>query len=92
MSAEKITIRMVSAEEVPAQQNVSVKKGATVGEVLAAHPWWLAYAKKYPGTAVVGIFGQLVAMDQVLQEGDRLELYLPLHHEPMLKRRLQSRK
>jgi uncharacterized protein len=39
----------------------------------------------------VGIFGQLVSMDAVLHEGDRVEVYRPLTMDPMEARRLRAK-
>ncbi len=37
--------------------------------------------------AVLGIFGRVVAADQVLREGDRVEVYRPLLRDPKVARR-----
>jgi putative ubiquitin-RnfH superfamily antitoxin RatB of RatAB toxin-antitoxin module len=38
----------------------------------------------------VGIFGQLVRMDQVLESGDRVEIYRPLLADPKERRRKRA--
>jgi len=35
----------------------------------------------------VGIFGQIVALDRTLNDGDRVEIYRPLQQDPMTARR-----
>ena len=39
----------------------------------------------------VGIFGELVSLETVLHEGDRVEVYLPLTMDPMEARRLRAK-
>lgn len=39
----------------------------------------------------VGIFGELVSLEAVLHEGDRVEVYLPLTMDPMEARRLRAK-
>lgn len=41
--------------------------------------------------AGVGIWGQRVAMDRVLRDGDRVELYRPLIADPKASRRARAR-
>jgi putative ubiquitin-RnfH superfamily antitoxin RatB of RatAB toxin-antitoxin module len=43
-------------------------------------------------TEKVGIFGKLVKGDQVLREGDRIEVYRPLKADPRDRRRKQVEK
>lgn len=40
----------------------------------------------------VGIFGQLVKLDQILQNNDRIEIYRPLQVDPMEARRHRATK
>ena len=39
----------------------------------------------------VGIFGQIVSLDKVLQENDRVEIYRPLQTHPMDARRIRAK-
>ncbi len=41
--------------------------------------------------APLGIFGQLVQRDQVLSDGDRIEIYRPLAEDPKIARRKRAR-
>jgi putative ubiquitin-RnfH superfamily antitoxin RatB of RatAB toxin-antitoxin module len=41
--------------------------------------------------APLGIFGQLVQRDQVLSDGDRIEIYRPLAADPKIARRARAR-
>ena len=40
----------------------------------------------------VGIFGQIVALDKTLTDGDRVEIYRPLQQDPMTARRHRLQK
>ena len=50
----------------------------------------LQYAEHW-ASAVVGIFGEPVTRDRVLQAGDRVELYVPLQVDPKAARRARAR-
>lgn len=67
-----------------------VNEGATVAEVLAQSKM----LQRFPGlnTEKVGIFGKLVNQDQVLREGDRIEIYRPLKADPRDRRRKKVEK
>lgn len=43
-----------------------------------------------PAEIAVGVFGQLVALDYVLAEGDRVEVYRPLTISPAERRRQRA--
>lgn len=43
-----------------------------------------------PKDALLGIFGERVDDDQLLQDGDRVEIYRPLHQDPMELRRQRA--
>jgi len=64
-----------------------VAEGATVQEALAQ----IDVEQRCPGFAVdlsrIGIFGQRCSPERVLQAGDRIELYRPLHADPKTIRR-----
>ncbi len=40
----------------------------------------------------VGIYGELVALDRIVSENDRIEIYRPLKTDPMQARRLRAQK
>ena len=64
-----------------------VEVGTTVAEALKSS----ALLKKFPQLNIdnVGIFSQIVKPDQVLREGDRIEVYRPLKADPRDRRRKQ---
>jgi putative ubiquitin-RnfH superfamily antitoxin RatB of RatAB toxin-antitoxin module len=78
------------AAALPDQQwliEAQVLPGTTVGEALRQ----LDIAERFAGFEVdlsrLGIFGQRCQVDRVLQAGDRIELYRPLHADPKTIRR-----
>ena len=65
---------------------LDVPAGSRVADVLAASGW----LQRYPGLTplpAVGVWGRKVSADQVLEEGDRLEIYRPLRVDPKVARR-----
>ena len=66
--------------------------GSTVADAIEQS----AIVEKFPGfeldPGMVGIFSGKVAMDQVLREGDRVEIYRPLIADPKEVRRQRARK
>lgn len=79
----------------PEEQRVvplRVARGTTVGEVITAS----GILAKYPAMDVahlaVGIFGERVSLTQVLEQGDRVEIYRPLIADPKEARRHRARR
>jgi putative ubiquitin-RnfH superfamily antitoxin RatB of RatAB toxin-antitoxin module len=66
---------------------IRVPSGATVGEAVELS----GIAKQFPeqdlSACTLGIWGRLAASDQLLQDGDRIELYRPLNIDPREARR-----
>lgn len=67
-----------------------VTQGTTVGEALKTSK----LLKEFPNLSLdkVGIFAQLVTMDTVLKDGDRIEVYRPLKADPRDRRRQKVQK
>lgn len=82
-----VTVVVSPAQGAVHECTVLLSAGATVAHALAAS----AKAGVAPpeGTAdwVCGIWGRVVAPDQVLRPGDRVELYRPLTVDPKVARR-----
>lgn len=57
--------------------SLSLPQGSTAGEALASAGWALA-----PSEAL-GLWGRKVGVDEVLSDGDRVEVYRPLTVDPM---------
>lgn len=66
-------------------QRLSLEQGATIALALEESELF----QKHPETRQmpVGIFGKQAALETVLQEGDRVEIYRPLSLDPKEKRR-----
>lgn len=64
-----------------------VPEGATVETALKTS----MLLKKFPDLDIskVGVWSQVVKLDQVLREGDRIEVYRPLKADPRDRRRKQ---
>ena len=61
---------------------------ATVADALAAAQQRLGVP--LAASQPVGIFGQICSLDHVPVEGDRIELYRPLHADPRAARRARA--
>jgi putative ubiquitin-RnfH superfamily antitoxin RatB of RatAB toxin-antitoxin module len=91
MAERTIAVEVVHAGE--AQQivcKVELHPGSTVIQAIEAS----SIAGTLPdGVAIndVGIFGRKVALDRVLADGDRIEIYRPLKLDPMEARRKRAR-
>jgi putative ubiquitin-RnfH superfamily antitoxin RatB of RatAB toxin-antitoxin module len=87
---------MINIEIVYAQTQSSIEKslqmpqGARIADALAQ----AAADQEFSGVdltnAPVGVFGKVAPRDQVLKEGDRIEIYRPLLEEPKLARRARA--
>jgi putative ubiquitin-RnfH superfamily antitoxin RatB of RatAB toxin-antitoxin module len=66
---------------------ITVPSDATVGEAIELS----GIAKQFPeqdlSVCTLGIWGRLAASDQLLQDGDRIEIYRPLNIDPREARR-----
>jgi len=74
------------------EKSLKLPEGARIADVLAQ----AAADQAFPQVSIlvnaaVGIFGKLAPRDQLLKEGDRIEIYRPLLEEPKLARRKQAR-
>lgn len=84
---------VVAHAEAPGQvreQVLTLPAGATVAEALAACGWPEFPAQNLADLAVsgaLGLWGRKTTPEQVLREGDRVELYRPLRVDPKVARR-----
>jgi uncharacterized protein len=65
--------------------------GCTVGDAVAASGLDSVAPELGPGTASVGIWGRQCGWDQLLREGDRVEIYRALAVDPKVARRERFR-
>jgi uncharacterized protein len=87
---ESIAIAVVCAT--PAKQllvRLNVRPGTTARQAIET----AMIADEFPDLDIsrltLGIYGEVVADDCILQPGDRVEIYRPLINEPRKQRRLQ---
>lgn len=73
------------------ERTLSLEVGLAAGATVAGA---LNYAARHPvfsgidlNAVTVGIFGRIVAREQLLRPGDRLEIYRPLAADPKTARR-----
>jgi uncharacterized protein len=88
---------MINVEIVYAQTQRSIAKslelpqGARIADALAQAASDQEFSGVDLANAAVGIFGKVAPRDQLLKEGDRIEIYRPLLEEPKVARRKQAR-
>jgi putative ubiquitin-RnfH superfamily antitoxin RatB of RatAB toxin-antitoxin module len=92
MAKRSITVEVVYAgAEQQILRRVELTEGSTVMQAIDASQ----IAKVLPHGAVdpdrLGIFSRKVPAEQVLQTGDRIEIYRPLTLDPMEARRRRAR-
>lgn len=89
--AERIAVEVVYADELrQLVQRVELDSGSSVAQAIDA----AEVTKQLPpdfSVDQVGIFGRKVAMEWVLADGDRVEIYRPLTLDPMEARRRRAR-
>lgn len=73
---------------------LSLPAGSTLADALTAAAltadWPLAPEPVVPEALSVGIWGRSAPLDTVLSQGDRVEIYRPLHLDPMAIRKLRA--
>ncbi|MBF0251851.1 MAG: RnfH family protein [Alphaproteobacteria bacterium] len=62
--------------------DVEVDEGATVQDVIERSGILQQFPEIDLSTQKIGVFGQLAKLDQVLEEGDRVEIYRPITVDP----------
>jgi uncharacterized protein len=65
--------------------------GATVRDAVLASGWRDACPGQEPADAQLGVWGRRCPPQQVLREGDRVEVYRPLQVDPKVARRERFR-
>jgi uncharacterized protein len=87
-----INIEIVYAQtERSVAKSLELPQGARIADALAQAASDQEFSGIDLGSATVGIFGKVAPRDQLLKEGDRIEIYRPLLEEPKLARRNQAR-
>lgn len=57
---------------------------------ICAHFSELSFLPEHPAQAKVGVYGQLRKLTDTVSMGDRIEIYRPLHQDPMLARKARA--
>jgi len=70
--------------------DVEVKPNSSVKAVIETSGILEQCAEISLASNQVGIFGEIVSLDQIVEEGDRIEIYRPLKMDPMQARRLRA--
>ena len=86
--AERITVEVVFA--LPERQKlvtVELEQGASVADALEASGLYDAFKEVDFAAMQVGIWGRLVGREDLLADGDRVEVYRPLERDPREARR-----
>lgn len=92
-TAAEPTIRVEVVYALPERQAllaVDLPRGGTAAQAIEAS----GIRERFPGlvvdAAAVGVFGRKVALDHVLSDGDRVEIYRPLQTDPKEVRRRRA--
>jgi len=92
VAAERIAIEVACAEaDRQTVMALEVPAGSTAGEALALSGVFARHPDIDARACGVGIFGQEVPRNRVLQAGDRVEVLRPLAEDPRERRRRLAR-
>lgn len=84
----KVEVVFVAADKTIFHRELQVSHGVSVGEVLSLSGLYEAHPES--GDMSVGIYSKRVNADDILKDGDRIEVYRSLQHDPKDKRRLKA--
>ena len=88
-------MRVAVVYALPAEQVVlelELETGATVGDAIRASGMLERFPEISLDNIAVGVFAERVALDDVLEQGDRVEIYRRLLADPKEARRRRARK
>ncbi|MGB3462261.1 RnfH family protein [Rhodanobacter lindaniclasticus] len=93
MAESPIAVEVVFAdgESAVVRCHAQVPGGCTVAEAIAASGIIPSLPEGAVAPARLGIFGRKAAADQIVRDGDRIEICRPLVLDPMEARRRRSR-
>ena len=74
----------------PMRRQLNLPSGSTVGEAIRASGLLDLCPEIGLTRNRVGVFGRLVQLDTPLRDGDRVEIYRPLHADPKEARRRRA--
>jgi len=88
---EKITVQIVYAlPEEQTVRTVQVAPGTTARDAIRLSGFHDSVPGFDPDHHPIGIFGQLIAPDILVEDGDRIEIYRPLLIDPKTSRKLRA--
>ena len=87
-----VTVAYSPAPGVVDVVDVSLAPGSTLLDALTASGLLARHPQIDPRVQAVGVWGQRRAIDAVLRDGDRVEVYRPLLIDPKDARRLRQRR
>lgn len=87
MSAATITVAWSPGPRQVHEWSVQLPQGATVRDAVQASGLAAAFPALDWQAADVGIWGRRAAWEQVVRDGDRVEIYRPLRVDPKVARR-----
>jgi len=70
---------------------LTVAAGQTVGQVIDESGIYVEFPNQGLETADVGVWGHSVERSHVVRDGDRIEIYRPLHMDPRDARRSRAK-
>ncbi len=91
MSTETINVEVAYAT--PEKQlilPVNVDKGTTAGAAIVQSGIMMEFPEMDLENSKIGVFGKVVPMTKVLEDGDRVEIYRPLIADPKEVRRKRA--
>lgn len=86
-------VKVAVCYALPHRQDIielKLSAGATASQAIAASGLQAKHPEIDLNAFKVGVFGKLIKLDSVLQEGDRVEIYRPLIADPKEVRRKRS--
>jgi sulfur carrier protein len=89
MAELRITLACSPAPGEVVERVLHLAPGATVADAIAAAGSWQGLGLEPPAAdqALAGIWGRSAPLEQLLSDGDRVELYRPLTVDPKVARR-----
>lgn len=91
-AAGRLTVTVVyCAPAVEDVSDVQLPAGSTVGDAVTASQLLDRRRELCSNALDTGVWGRRCALDQLLVNGDRVEIYRPLQIEPKERRRLRAK-
>ncbi|WP_439518937.1 RnfH family protein [Hydrogenophaga sp.] len=83
----RITLMYASAPRTVHEIQLDVAPGCTLGQALAQAHWLARFPEIEAQALATSVWGRKAARDDVLREGDRVEVVRPLRVDPKVARR-----